>query len=225
MGTRKMCITSDRQESSCYCLRKILTPNSSRSRSPRKPGAIAHRDLNQNNLSEMDPLTSETSCCCNTITWRQQRKQVQQHLQTNHSIRYSGTTRGKVYHPQTKMPENSCCPFRQIANRSSKSSWSQLVSHFISVIINCLAGRKVLITERRKEWATRVILFLVSILCFVNSLNGDFVHDDIPAICTNPDVLAETSLIELFQNDFWGKPMAHPDSHKSYRPLTTLTFR
>ena len=79
--------------------------------------------------------------------------------------------------------------------------------------------------KSNKTLATHIVILLVSFLCYANSLEGQFVHDDIPAICTNPDVLGRTSLAELFVNDFWGKPMAHPDSHKSYRPLTTLTFR
>ncbi len=29
----------------------------------------------------------------------------------------------------------------------------------------------------------------------------------------------------LFLNDFWGTPMAQESSHKSYRPLTVLTYR
>ncbi|XP_076346321.1 protein O-mannosyl-transferase TMTC1-like isoform X2 [Tachypleus tridentatus] len=62
-------------------------------------------------------------------------------------------------------------------------------------------------------------------MCYLNSLTGDFVHDDIVAITTNPDVLGKTSLSHVFQNDFWGKPMADASSHKSYRPLTVLTFR
>ncbi|XP_022243209.1 transmembrane and TPR repeat-containing protein 1-like [Limulus polyphemus] len=70
-----------------------------------------------------------------------------------------------------------------------------------------------------------VMVGMVAMLCYLNSLNGDLIHDDIVAITTNPDVLGHTSLRELFLNDFWGKPMADPLSHKSYRPLTVLTFR
>ncbi|XP_067137784.1 protein O-mannosyl-transferase TMTC1-like isoform X2 [Centruroides vittatus] len=65
----------------------------------------------------------------------------------------------------------------------------------------------------------------VSIACYLNSLSGDFVHDDLVAVTSNPDVLGKTTLSELFLNDFWGKAMSEPTSHKSYRPLTTLTFR
>ena len=32
-------------------------------------------------------------------------------------------------------------------------------------------------------------------------------------------------MIQLFKNDFWGTPISDPESHKSYRPLTILSFR
>lgn len=70
-----------------------------------------------------------------------------------------------------------------------------------------------------------ILVTFVCIMCYCNSLGGEFVHDDIVAITTNPDVLGHSSIKQLFLNDFWGKPMADPNSHKSYRPLTILTFR
>lgn len=45
------------------------------------------------------------------------------------------------------------------------------------------------------------------------------------AILQNDDLLAETPLTNLFTNDFWGTPLSHSGSHKSYRPLTSLTFK
>ncbi len=61
--------------------------------------------------------------------------------------------------------------------------------------------------------------------CYLNSLGGDVVHDDIFAIQDNPDLLPSTPLWRLFSNDFWGEPMSSVTSHKSYRPLTVLSFR
>ena len=66
---------------------------------------------------------------------------------------------------------------------------------------------------------------IVAILCYLNSLNGEFVHDDIYAIKRNQDVTGRKPLLELFYNDFWGTSMISYKSHKSYRPLTVLTFR
>lgn len=70
-----------------------------------------------------------------------------------------------------------------------------------------------------------VVLVIVTIVCYWNGLSGDFVHDDIPAIKMNKDVLALNPLTALFKNDFWGTAMSDAGSHKSYRPLTTVSFR
>ncbi|KAJ8245606.1 hypothetical protein GJAV_G00272550 [Gymnothorax javanicus] len=69
-----------------------------------------------------------------------------------------------------------------------------------------------------------VVLVLVCVLCYGNSLQGEFVHDDVWAIINNPDVRPGSSLGNIFFNDFWGKRMADNTSHKSYRPLCILTF-
>ena len=45
------------------------------------------------------------------------------------------------------------------------------------------------------------------------------------AIQKNQDLLPETPIINIFYDDFWGTPMTHSGSHKSYRPLCVLTFR
>ncbi|XP_075739549.1 protein O-mannosyl-transferase TMTC1-like isoform X2 [Rhipicephalus microplus] len=86
--------------------------------------------------------------------------------------------------------------------------------------------------ERRTAWMPALCAGVVAVLCYVNSLDGDFVHDDMVAVVGNPDVTGEnrrhatsSSLSSLWMNDFWGRPMADPRSHKSYRPLTVLTFR
>lgn len=75
------------------------------------------------------------------------------------------------------------------------------------------------------EWAIYALVASVGALTYSNSLNGEFVHDDIPAIVTNADVTGGNSVLKIFKNDFWGTPMSDTGSHKSYRPLTTLTFR
>ena len=45
------------------------------------------------------------------------------------------------------------------------------------------------------------------------------------AIVQNPDVYSSQPWYALFEHDFWGFPLESEKSHKSYRPLTTLTFR
>ncbi|CAH1800313.1 unnamed protein product, partial [Owenia fusiformis] len=64
-----------------------------------------------------------------------------------------------------------------------------------------------------------------AIACYLNSVKGELVHDDIFAIKNNQDVSPNGSLSQVFKNDFWGKSMSDNTSHKSYRPLCVLTFR
>jgi hypothetical protein len=45
------------------------------------------------------------------------------------------------------------------------------------------------------------------------------------AIKTNQDLLPETPWANIFYDDFWGTLLTHSGSHKSYRPLCTLSFR
>ena len=73
---------------------------------------------------------------------------------------------------------------------------------------------------------------------YFNSLDGHFVHDDLSAITGNHDVTGSgsggsgsgtagsgTTAWDFLRNDFWGTALHDPKSHKSYRPLTILTFK
>lgn len=46
-----------------------------------------------------------------------------------------------------------------------------------------------------------------------------------PNLLHNADVMGESDIRDLFGNDFWGKDIFQMDSHKSWRPLTVLSFR
>ena len=70
----------------------------------------------------------------------------------------------------------------------------------------------------------KLLLVLLTLLVYSNSLGGDFVHDDVAAIVNNRDVTGG-SWSGLWTNDFWGLNIRDMRSHKSYRPLTVLTFR
>ncbi len=67
--------------------------------------------------------------------------------------------------------------------------------------------------------------FLLCSLAYYNGLQGQLVHDDIFAIRDNADLRPSTPWTQLWRNDFWGELMSSPTSHKSYRPITVLTFR
>ena len=69
------------------------------------------------------------------------------------------------------------------------------------------------------------LVFVLSVVCFAVSYDGDFVFDDSEAIVGNKDLFPETPVSNIFINDFWGKKLDSKTSHKSYRPLTVLTFR
>uniref|UniRef100_A0A0B7A7K4 dolichyl-phosphate-mannose--protein mannosyltransferase n=1 Tax=Arion vulgaris TaxID=1028688 RepID=A0A0B7A7K4_9EUPU len=66
---------------------------------------------------------------------------------------------------------------------------------------------------------------LLATALYLNTLPANFAYDDSRAIQKNPDLLPETPLWNLFYDDFWGTPLTHSGSHKSYRPLCVLTFR
>ena len=72
---------------------------------------------------------------------------------------------------------------------------------------------------------THSAAFLLSVACYLNSLNGELGHDDIFAVRDTQDLRSSTPIVQLLHDDFWGELMRSPVSHKSYRPLTALTFR
>ncbi|XP_074598781.1 transmembrane O-mannosyltransferase targeting cadherins 2 [Brevipalpus obovatus] len=69
------------------------------------------------------------------------------------------------------------------------------------------------------------IITLVSIGLYFNTLDANFAYDDSRAIESNQDLRPNTPWTKIFTNDFWGTPLSHSGSHKSYRPLCTLSFR
>lgn len=74
--------------------------------------------------------------------------------------------------------------------------------------------------------AAALAVTAASFLVYWNSFWGEFVFDDHRAILTNDDLdSGKTSLWGVFVHDFWGGHMSRPESHKSYRPLTVLTYR
>ncbi|KAJ8249970.1 hypothetical protein COCON_G00231860 [Conger conger] len=65
----------------------------------------------------------------------------------------------------------------------------------------------------------------VALVLYLNTLGADFCYDDSRAIKYNQDLLPETPWLNIFYHDFWGTLLTHSGSHKSYRPLCTLSFR
>ena len=69
------------------------------------------------------------------------------------------------------------------------------------------------------------LLFIsfLSLASFLPGLSDNFVFDDQAAVRDNKDIYT-TNLADIFKHDFWGGNISGSSSHKSYRPLTTLTF-
>lgn len=70
-----------------------------------------------------------------------------------------------------------------------------------------------------------VVVAVVSVFCFWSSQNCEFTFDDNSAVLDNADIRGDTPLWSIFENDFWGTQLKSKLSHKSYRPLTVLTYR
>ncbi|CAG2120715.1 unnamed protein product [Medioppia subpectinata] len=177
------------------------------------------------------------NCCCFDSLWLKAHKARPTHPNHCHSGKVyaidSTTTSGQLSGEQTlcsvkkrhHFPNGFTQNMRHSCDRNN-SRKSHFSSYNNNNNNNSYFGKKYLnpnsTKPEKKEWKTECllysILFVVSIVCFANSLSGDFVHDDIVAIINNPDVLAKTPLYKLFLHDFWGKPMADPILTKVIAP-------
>lgn len=73
--------------------------------------------------------------------------------------------------------------------------------------------------------AVRVLCGVVAIVLYLNTLSGELVFDDRAAIVENKDVLPSSPWSNLLWHDFWGDDLSHYKSHKSFRPLSTASFK
>lgn len=58
-----------------------------------------------------------------------------------------------------------------------------------------------------------------------DALNGKWVYDDAGSVIKNVVVSGRVPWKEAFTRDYWGSPMKEAQSHKSFRPITTLTLK
>lgn len=65
------------------------------------------------------------------------------------------------------------------------------------------------------------IITTLAILSFSGNINGNFVFDDREAIVNNRAV---REIGKILKTDFWGYSIRSSHSHKSYRPVTIITF-
>jgi protein O-mannosyl-transferase len=83
------------------------------------------------------------------------------------------------------------------------------------------------------KWLQRMLLrpslwtmiAAIAVYWDTKALHGDFVYDDAGSVNRNVVVNGKVPWKEVFIRDYWGELMSTPHSHKSYRPVTTLTFK
>jgi hypothetical protein len=70
-------------------------------------------------------------------------------------------------------------------------------------------------------------VFIITVIAYWDEtvLHGKFVYDDAGSVKMNVVVNGNADFSEVFRRDFWGTPMSEPASHKSFRPITTISFR
>ena len=62
--------------------------------------------------------------------------------------------------------------------------------------------------------------------CYLNAFRAEFAFDDRLAIVDNADTdSTRTSWSNLLVHDFWGQDIESTSSHKSWRPVTTASYR
>jgi len=102
---------------------------------------------------------------------------------------------------------------------------------------------KTLSSKTETKTTTIILVILLAIVSgwatYYNSLPGIWIYDDWEAIVFNQDVTsiarsgnstvqrlyAGVFSTEFWSHDFWGQPLTSIRSHKSWRPLTILTYR
>lgn len=126
---------------------------------------------------------------------------------------------------------NGCCSTNGCSNSNGYSGGHQSTTQcdfngniHVGGVNRCCGGTRIF-NVANDDWRVYAFIAFIAVACYLNGIQGDFVHDDIPAITMNKDVLGVTPITNVFRNDFWGTPMSDVNSHKSYRPLTTLSFR
>ena len=94
----------------------------------------------------------------------------------------------------------------------------------VATVHECRASRRRRVPWCRSGWLC-AFSAAAAVACYLNAPPCAFVFDDHLAITNNPDVQVGADFRALLHNDFWGKALVKEDSHKSYRPLTILSFR
>uniref|UniRef100_UPI00358F6F31 protein O-mannosyl-transferase TMTC2 isoform X2 n=1 Tax=Myxine glutinosa TaxID=7769 RepID=UPI00358F6F31 len=80
-------------------------------------------------------------------------------------------------------------------------------------------------TDENQDFASAQGPSRSSFLSLIMALQYDIHCRLCRAIKSNQDLRPDVPWTHVFFDDFWGTPLAHSGSHKSFRPLCTLSFR
>ncbi|XP_064638552.1 protein O-mannosyl-transferase TMTC4-like [Lineus longissimus] len=108
---------------------------------------------------------------------------------------------------------------------SPKKSPARLASHLTHQDVEEIAWDFNIPLPKLTLRAAASVVFFTAAGCFFLSSYGGFVFDDNEAIIGNVDITPAMPIGDIFAHDFWGSRLNSTFSHKSYRPLTVLTFR
>ena len=142
------------------------------------------------------------------------------HQHHHHHHHHGGGGGGSGGHRRLHVNNNNTIYAKKTHHTTSNSSSSNTSSS--DEAGGGLGGGSIL--DERRGLVYSGLLLLCTIV-YWNALSCEFVFDDITAIVDNKDLRPHVPLRNLLANDFWGTPMTKEQSHKSYRPLTVLTFR
>ena len=145
----------------------------------------------------------------------QQKKKFCSPNQNNNHIFLSAASSGNHGCSQKNSSPGRYSPTHSHCSTSSFTSCSSSDDKSHGILERISRNRRIVYTA----------LFLLCTVVYWNSLSCQFVFDDITAVVENRDLRPHVPFRNLWANDFWGTPLIKEQSHKSYRPLTVLSFR
>eukprot|EP00400_MALV-I_sp_L67-5_P000579 gene579-102_t len=76
-----------------------------------------------------------------------------------------------------------------------------------------------------KRWACYLLVAFFALPHLPCIFYEDWYVDELYAVVRNADARGDDTMYMLWVNDFWGKSIVSKHTHKSYRPLTVLSYR
>lgn len=77
----------------------------------------------------------------------------------------------------------------------------------------------------RRNHAAGAICAATALLMYINTYNSQLVFDDRAVVQENNDLRPNSPWTNLLWHDFWGDELHHHKSHKSFRPITSASFK